>query len=59
MGYNFGDTYARAEFVTLADVAVPVLALDDLIALKRGVGRAKDMADVEALEEIARIRENR
>ncbi len=57
--FDFGDTYARAEFVTLAGVSVPVLALHDLITLKRGVGRAKDMADVEALEEIARIREHR
>lgn len=55
--FDFTEAYARAEFVTLGDVSVPVLALRDLIELKRAAGRAKDLADIEALEEIARMRQ--
>ena len=54
--FDFASAYARADFVTLAGVPVPVLAIADLVALKRAVARPKDLADVEALEEIARMR---
>jgi hypothetical protein len=49
-GVAFGDAYARQVQVELDDVVVPVLALDDLLANKRAVGRPKDLADIEALE---------
>jgi hypothetical protein len=35
---------------------VPVAAVDDLIALKHGTGRKIDIADIEALEKLKRIK---
>jgi hypothetical protein len=42
----------RAETLALDDLAIPVIALDDLIANKRASGRARDLADVELLERV-------
>lgn len=42
----------RASTLSFAGVAVRVVALDDLIALKRASGRAQDEADVAHLERI-------
>lgn len=50
----FADALDRAERVILGGVEVPVLGLEDLIALKRRAGRAQDLADVEALEAVRR-----
>ncbi len=36
----------------------PIVRLDTLIALKREAGRAQDQADIEALDEITRLRED-
>jgi predicted nucleotidyltransferase len=52
--FDFATAYARATFVDLIGVAVPVLSIGDLIALKRRAARPKDLADVEALEAIER-----
>jgi predicted nucleotidyltransferase len=41
---------ARATTVDLGGLMVPVIALDDLIANKRAVGRPRDLADVALLE---------
>jgi hypothetical protein len=54
--FDFASAYARADFVSLGDAAVPVLSISDLVALKRSVARPKDLADADALEEIARLR---
>ena len=45
---------ARAIRLTLGDISVPVIAIEDLIAIKRASGRPQDLADVEHLERIAR-----
>lgn len=45
----------RASIVEIEGVGVPLIHLDDLIATKR-TGRALDTADIEALEEIKRLR---
>jgi predicted nucleotidyltransferase len=45
-------TYARAVPVEIEGVQVPVIALADLIAMKREAGRAKDLEDASALEAI-------
>lgn len=57
--FDFDSAYARADFVALGGTSVPVLSVADLIELKRKVARPKDLADVEALEEIARMRSGR
>lgn len=36
----------------VASVALPVIALDELIAMKRRIGRPQDLADVDALERL-------
>lgn len=45
----------RAATVDVTGVRIPLIALDDLIETKR-TGRLQDAADIEALEEIRRIR---
>ena len=45
-------TLARAVRVSLADLTIPILALDDLITNKRAAGRPQDLADVALLERV-------
>ncbi len=52
----FADLRARAAVVTLGELAVPVAAIDDLVAMKRLAGRPQDLADIAALEDIQRRR---
>jgi hypothetical protein len=54
--FSFDDAYARALRVSISGVRVTAASIGDLIALKRAAGRPKDLADVEALEAIARER---
>jgi predicted nucleotidyltransferase len=48
----------RAVDVDVEGVRIPLIALDDLIETKR-TGRLQDAADIEVLEEIQRLREDR
>lgn len=50
--FEFESTYRRAILVELEGVTVPVIGLEDLIALKRAAGRPKDLDDAEALRAI-------
>ena len=52
----FENLHSRAETVSVSGVDVRVASLSDLIEIKRAAGRVVDMQDVEALEEIRRIR---
>jgi predicted nucleotidyltransferase len=47
---------ARADRIDLDGTVVAVAALDDLLAMKRAAGRPQDLADVDALEVVRRIR---
>jgi len=46
------ELVARATVLRLGDVPVHVVALADLIAMKRAAGRAQDLSDAEHLERI-------
>jgi hypothetical protein len=52
----FSELYARSELMDVGEISIRVVSLEDLIALKRLAGRAQDLADIEALEEILRRR---
>lgn len=51
--FNFEEVYARSLSVPLDTVTAPVIALGDLIEMKRRAGRPQDVLDVEALEALA------
>ncbi|MCU0610921.1 MAG: hypothetical protein MUE60_03920 [Candidatus Eisenbacteria bacterium] len=49
--FDFDEAYRRARMVEiLPTLALPVAAIDDLLALKRAAGRPVDLEDVRALE---------
>lgn len=50
---------SRADTVLLDELAIPIIALEDLIANKRATGRARDLADVETLERVRALTEVR
>jgi predicted nucleotidyltransferase len=54
--FAFEETWQRATVVALGDLRVRVASIRDVIAMKRRVGRAKDLEDVAALERLARNR---
>jgi hypothetical protein len=57
--FPFAAAFARALRADIGAVTVPVASLEDLVALKRTASRPKDLEDVHALEEIARVRRER
>ncbi len=54
----FEELWARAEEIVLEGSPVRVACIEDLIAMKRRAGRAKDLEDIAALEVLA-ARRNR
>jgi hypothetical protein len=53
---RYAPLKARAERIEIDGRRVLVAAIDDLVAMKRAAGRPRDLEDIEALEEIKRIR---
>ncbi len=51
-GLQFEKTFERAIAVEIEGITVRIPSVDDLIRNKRASGRTKDLADVEALEEL-------
>lgn len=47
--FDFDERYQRAAVARLGDQEIRVLAIDDLVEMKRAAGRPQDLADVEAL----------
>lgn len=52
-GLDFNDVFARAATVEIEGIPMRVPSIGDLIRNKRATGRTKDLADAEALEELA------
>lgn len=52
--FDFAERYDRAAVVRLGEHDVRVLALEDLVEMKRLAGRAQDLGDVEALLKLRR-----
>lgn len=58
--FDFDTVYARALRVQLEKADATIIALEDLIALKKGVGRPRDLEDIVALESLAeQVKESR
>jgi len=53
----FGELWSRSVQLDLAATTVRVASIPDLILLKRRVGRAIDLSDIESLEAILRAKE--
>jgi len=51
-GLDFEEAFRRSMAVDIEEIEVRIPSLADLIRNKRASGRTKDLADVEALEEI-------
>lgn len=49
-GLNFEDLLARSEVRRVDGVETPICSLGDLVAMKRAVGRERDLADLVDLE---------
>lgn len=56
--YSFNDCLEMASVADIDQIKVPFLHLNQLIANKKTVNRAKDQIDVLALEEIKKLRGN-
>lgn len=52
----FDELWQRAERLSAGGIEVPVASIPDLIRLKRISGRAQDLADIEELEELQKLR---
>jgi predicted nucleotidyltransferase len=53
--FDFDDVHGRALRLELDQTTVIVIALPDLIALKRASGRHQDLADIESLEALSLV----
>lgn len=51
--FDFDTVHRRALRVSLADVDVTVVSREDLVAMKRAAGRARDLDDIAALSELS------
>lgn len=50
-GIDFAKAYGRRKPLQVEDIEISVIGLEDLIANKKAVGRLKDLADIEELEQ--------
>ena len=51
--FDFDEVWRRRVEVELEGTTTFIVALDDLMVLKRAAGRARDLEDIEALEDLA------
>ncbi len=57
-GLRFDETHARSVQTDIEGMAIRIPSLDDLIRNKKATGRTKDLADVEALENLRNSKPN-
>jgi len=50
-GVSFKDCYPRRTLLTVDDLTIPLINMDDLKANKKASGRAKDLDDLQHLPE--------
>ena len=53
-GVRFDEAWGRRMRLKVGVLEIPVLGRDDFVANKRAAGRAKDLADLELLDETER-----
>ena len=53
---DFDNAYKNREIVTARGIDISVIAIDDLIELKRIAGRKRDEIDINALQKIKEIK---
>jgi hypothetical protein len=53
---DFEDLWTRSELIPVGDIMIRAASLSDLIRIKRGAGRPRDLLDVEQLEQVRRLR---
>ena len=51
-GIDFESCFENRKAVTLEDIEINFLSIDDLIIAKKSMGRLQDLADAEQLEKI-------
>ncbi|MDR2972735.1 MAG: nucleotidyltransferase [Bacteroidales bacterium] len=51
-GLKFEEAFTRSQLIDIEGIPVHVLSVPDLIINKRAAGRLKDLADIEALQNI-------
>lgn len=49
LGVSFDESFARRKTISVGDVDIPVISLQDLKANKRATGRRQDLTDVDNL----------
>ena len=58
--FDFGREYAAAKREEIMGIVqAPIVGLQSLLAMKRAAGRPQDIADIAALEEVQKLRENK
>ena len=50
-GVEFGESYAQHTIGVIDGINIPIISREDLLKNKAASGRAKDLADIEALKE--------
>ena len=52
---DFDEADQNKEIVSVEDIKIPILSLDDLVRIKQLSNRLQDVSDVEALKQVKRI----
>ncbi len=52
---DFNLAYSKKEEISIKQIKIPVVALDDLIKMKESSGRGKDLSDIKMLNKIKEI----